>query len=378
MSTAQIDIDKEGHLFTYFPASSGRHPLGPGRSWEAGFKGSIKLVVGAENIDNKSIILDTKGGMRATLGSDITGTSAYIIANNCIHTEIMAPDKQGTAYFLKTKGDSVGYVDGNYKMEVSGNYTVTVHGKFKVESLGTREESYINDKNNTFGGSYKKVVTKDKQEQIGYNNIQKITGNLEKSPGVFSPALPNETTDQYDLTTGSRVETFTNGNKKTSLLSGNIEEKVTLGDIKREIVTKKDIGFEDKIKVGDHVTTITTGSKKETIKSGDSLETITKGNKKISIKSGDNIVDITTGNVTIKTKSGKVKIDSTSQTVDINGMQTVTIKGGTKLKLVGPQVEIGQIPTKGGIVTGSPGTPSHLDYVTGAPLLGSKTVKASI
>ncbi|MDD5649582.1 MAG: hypothetical protein PHF86_04080 [Candidatus Nanoarchaeia archaeon] len=379
MSTAQIDIDKEGHLFTYFPASSGRHPLGPGRSWEAGFKGSVKFVIGAENIDNRSLFLDTKGGIRATLGSDITGKSAYVMSNNGIHIEVMAPAKDGVAYLLKTKGDQIGYVDGNYGMEVSGNYTLTVHGKFKVESLGTREESYVNDKNNTYGGSYKKVVVKDKQEQIGYNNVQKITGNLERSPGVFTPALPNETTDQYDLTTGSRVESFMNGNKKTSLLNGNIEEKVTLGDIKREIITKKDVGFEDKIKIGDHVTNITTGSKKETIKAGDSLENLTKGNKKITIKAGDNIVDVTTGNITIKTKAGKVKVDSTSQTVDINGMTTVTVKGGTKLKLVAPQVEIGQMPTKGGVITGSPGSGiSHLDFICGVPLIGSKTVKASI
>jgi len=376
-STVQVDIDKEGHLFTYFPASSGRHPLGPGRSWEAGFKGSVKFVVGAENIDNKSIFLDTKGGIQATLGFDKSGKSSHIIAQKGVFLEVMAPANDGSAYNLKTKGDKIEYVDGNGKLEISGNYTVTVHGKYKVESLGTREESYVNDKNNTFGGSYKKVVVKDKQEQIGYNNVQKITGSLERAAGAFTPALPNEVTDKYDLTTGSREENFMNGNKKTSLLKGNIEEKVKLGDIKREIITKKNIGFQDKIKSGDHVTDITSGNKKETIKTGDSLESITKGSKKTTIKTGDYLVDITSGNVTVKTKTGKVKVDSTSQTVDINGMQTVTVKSGVKLKLVGPQVEIGQIPAKGGVITGSPGVPSHLDFICGSPLIASKTVKAS-
>ena len=376
-STAQIDIDKEGHLFTHFPASSGRHPSGPGRSWEAAFKGSVKFVVGAENIENKSIFLDTKGGIQATLGYDRNGKSSYVIAQKGVHLEVMAPANDGTAHLLKTKGNKIAYVDGNCDLEVSGNYTVTVHGKFKVQSLGTKEESYVNDKNNTFGGSYKKIVIKDKQEQIGYNNVQKITGSLERAGGVFTPALQTETTDEYTLTTGSRVETYTNGHKKSSLLNGNIEEFVTLGDIKREIVSKADVGFEDKIKLGDHVTEIQSGNKKETIKLGDSLESITKGNKSITIKTGDYVVDITSGNITIKTKAGKVKVDSTSQTVDINGMQEVTVKSGVKLKLVGPQVEIGQIPTKGGVVTGAP-FPSHLDFFCGMPLIASKTVKASI
>lgn len=377
-STAQIDIDKEGHLFTYFPASSGRHPLGPGRSWESAFKGSVKFVVGAENIENKSIFLDTEGGIQATLGYDNNGKSSYIIAQKGVHLEVIAPANDGTAYILKTKGNKVDFIDGNCDLEVSGNYSVTVRGKFKVESLGTKEESYVNDKNNTYGGSYKKIVVKDKQEQIGYNNVQKITGNLEKAGGVFAPALPNETTDEYTLTVGSRVETYTLGNKKISLLKGNIEEKVTVGDIKREIITKDSIGFEDKIKLGDHDTQITNGNKKETIKLGDILETITSGNKNITIKSGDYIVDINLGNITIKTKAGKIQVDSQSQTVDINGLQTVTVKGGVKLNLVGPQVEIGQIPAKGAIITGTPGVPTHLDYLTGSPLIGSKTVKASV
>jgi hypothetical protein len=377
-SRVQVDIDKEGHLFTFFPASSGRHSLGPGRSWEAGFEGSIKFVVGAEETNNKSLFIDTKGGIQATLGFDNDGKSSYIIAQKGIHIEVMGPSNDGSSYLLKTKGKRVEYADGDYGLEVSGNYTVTVHGKYKVESLGTREESYVNDKNNMFGGSYKKIVIKDKQEQIGYNNVKKITGNLERAPGVFTPALPNETTDEYSLTTGSRVENFTNGNRKTFLLNGNIEEKITLGDIKREIVTKKEVGFKDSIKVGDHVTEVISGNKQESVKVGNSEELITTGNKKIEIKTGDYTLQITAGGITIKTKAGKVILDSQTQTVDVNGMMTVTIKSGVKLNLSGPQVEIGQVPTKGAVITGTPGVPTHLDYLTGLPLLGSKTVKAAI
>ncbi|MDD5649713.1 MAG: hypothetical protein PHF86_04735 [Candidatus Nanoarchaeia archaeon] len=377
-SRAQFDIDKEGHLFTFFPASSGRHSLGPGRSWEAGFGGSVKLVIGAEETNNRSLFLDTKGGIRGTIGFDNEGKSSYIVAQKGLHFEVMGPANDGTSYLLKTTGKRVEYSDGNYNLEVTGNYTVTVHGKYKVESLGTREESYINDKNNLYGGSYKKIVIKDKQEQIGYNNVQKITGNIERAPGVFTPALPNETSDEYSLTTGSRVETFINGNRKISILNGNIEENVVLGDIKRSIITKKEVGFKDEIKIGDHVTSVTSGNKIEEVRVGSSTESITTGDKNVTIKTGSCTISIVAGNINIVTKSGKIKLDSVSQTVDINGMLTVTVKSGVKLNLSGPQVAIGQIPAMGGVVTGTPGVPSHLDFLTGLPLLGSKTVKSSI
>ena len=464
-SRAQIDLDKEGHLFTFFPSSSGGHPLGAGRSWEAGFEGSVKLVIGAETSENKSLFLDTKGGIKATIGYDKQGFSSYVVSQKGIHLEVMAPANDGNAYFLKTTGNVLNAIDGNYNLEVTGDYTLSVRGKVKIESLATREDNYINDKNNVYGGAYKKIVVKDKQEQIGYNRTTQITGNLERAPGVFSPALTDEVSDKYSLTTGSREETFTNGNIKRTLLfgniensltkgdiknfillgnhltevtTGNIEQKVITGDIKREVITKSSVGmsdklttgnheiyvttgdikrevvtktsvgitdkittgshtttvvtgditrkvttknsvgFKDEIKVGDHSTVVTTGNIKEELKLGDSTEAIVTGSKKITIKTGDFKVTITAGNIDVSTKAGKIKLNSKSQTVDISGMLTVTVKSGVKLKLSGPQVEIGQLPTRGGVVTGIPGAFTHLDYLTGTPLIGSKTVKASI
>jgi hypothetical protein len=521
-SRVQIDIDKEGHLFTFFPASTGRHPLGPGRSWEAGFDGSVKFVVGAENIDNQSIFLDTKGGIKASLGSDKQGKSISLVCSKGIDVQVMAPAADSFAYSLKTQGNYQAKIDGNYDLEVTGNYTVLVRGKTRIDSLATREENFINDKNNIYGGSYKKIVVKDKQEQIGYNKVLQITGNLERAPGVFTPALTNETSDKYDLMTGSRDESYLNGNlrrtltfgnmetsltkgdiketivlgnryltittgnqedkittgsNKLSITTGNDETKIVTGDIKREITTKNAVGFSDKIttgnheteittgnhsikvqagdikreittknsvgfsdkittgnhetevvtgdikrkvttkssvgmsdtittgnhqttvttgditrtittkssvgfkdeiKVGNHQTTVTTGDKKETIKTGSSTEDISVGSKKVTIKTGDFLVNITSGNIDIKTKTGKVKVSTATQTVDINGMSTVTVKSNTKLKLVGPQVEIGQMPTKGGVVCGIPGAFSTVCYITGTPPMGSKTVKATI
>lgn len=453
-SRTRFDIDKEGHLFTYLAASSGRHPLGSGRSWEGGFEGSIKFSVGAENVNNHSIILDTKGGIRSTIGYDKDFKSSYIIYQKGIHKEIMGPANDGLAYFLKARGNYKTTVDGNYDLEISGNYNVIVRGKIKIQTLAVSEESFVNDKNNIYGGAYKKIVVKDKQEQIGYDRKTKITGNLERAGGIFTPALITEVSDKYELTTGSREETYylgslnrkfpvkgsmtatltagdikekiilgnryliittgdnqtaiTTGNDIEKVTTGNIEKKITKGDFKRELTTKNStgmvdkivtgthsisvksgdilrevtnkssVGIKDQIKNGDHIVDITKGNKIVNIKTGNSTESIVSGSKKIQVKKGDFQVAITTGKIDISTKTGKVSIKSSSQTVDISGQMKVTVKSGVKLCLYGPQVEIGQTPTRGGIITGVPGAFTHLDYFAGSPLIGSKTVKASI
>ena len=127
--TARIDIDKEGHLFTFFAGSTKEN-----RSWDAAFEGSIKLVVGSDNYLNKSLVLDTKGGVQATLGYDNVGNSLFVTAKKGIHLEIMNPANDGYAYnLITTKGIHRTYVNGNCFHEVVGDYTVTVHGKYAVK-----------------------------------------------------------------------------------------------------------------------------------------------------------------------------------------------------------------------------------------------------
>jgi hypothetical protein len=365
LSRARIDIDKEGHLFTFFPASSGAHSLGAGRSWEGAFEGAVKLLLGADNVDNKSLYLDTKGGIKATLGYDREGKSSNIVAQKGMYVEVIAPGNDGNSYYLKTKGPYKGLIDGPYNLEVTGDYNVVVHGKYIVQSLGTREESFVNDKNNMYGGSYKKIVIKDKQEQIGYNRDTRITGSLERAPGIFTPALPSQITDGLLLTTGTRDEKYLNGNLKRTILLGDEHDTIVKGNMVEDLT------------LGDKTTSVKVGNINQNIINGSSTEAIVNGSKKISIKSGSFVVEIVAGDVQVKTSLGAIKINSIAQTVDINGALVVTIKSGVKLNLSGPLVQIGSLPAVGGVVTGLP-TPTHLDFVVGLPLLASKTVSASM
>jgi hypothetical protein len=125
--------------------------------------------------------------------------------------------------------------------------------------------------------------------------------------------------DEYTMVNGDRIETFTLGNKKTKMVAGSIEDTVVVG------------------------------------------------NKKTSVTTGSYEVKVLTGNISLSSKVGNVSVKA---------LET-EITGTIKASLKGVSVEIGNGP-RGGIVTGTSGTPSHFDYVTGSPLKGAATVKAGV
>ena len=397
-SGTRIDIDKQGHLFTNIASSTGQHPLGQGRSWEANFAGAIKQVVGKDTQEQVSFYLNTKGGTRETLGFDINKISKETIASGSIYTKILRNDNSSRAYVLEITGNKVETVEGDSSLTIDGNYTISVTGKITEEILGTKTENYINDKNVVYGGRYGEIVVKDKEVKIGETRSTTIAG------ATTPPQTQNQTTDELNITLGSRDENYAFGNlrryltsgdkiveikkgniledilvgnKNTTIKQGDITEEISVGN--REIkITTGDLSEE--ITTGNKSTKITTGDITEDITTGSSVESIVTGSKEISIKTGDFIVDITAGNIEVKTKTGKVEIGTDAQTVEVKGTLTVTIESGVKLVNKAPQVEIGSLPAKGGVVTGlgAATTPTHLDYITGVALLGSKTVVASI
>jgi hypothetical protein len=400
-SGSSISIDKQGHLFTNFAASTNQHPLGGGRSWEGKFDGSIKLLVGANVLRGQSIIINTKGSIYEHLGVDLLNfRSKETIADKAIYTEVLAPDKDGNAYIVKTSGHVKYDVAGSYFVNITGDYIITVNGKIQENIMGTKTENYIEDKNNVYGANYKELIIKRKESVIGTG--QKVTINgVETEAG--QPPITNKTdVDILDIKLGSRKETLLLGDRTTSLTAGNIkeniktgnhEEAITIGNHKETITTGdsttsvKTGNIKETITTGDHTETIKTGNHKESITTGDHSEdikvgnhkqTIKTGNSEVTIKSGDFKVAVTAGNVSVTTKTGNVTIKTSSGKVNVEGMMQVTVKSGVKLVLSGPQVEIGSIPTRGGVIVGQPGVPSHLDFICGIPLIGSKSVKASI
>jgi len=408
---ATITIDKQGHLFTHFPASTGQHPMGSGRSWEGNFDGSIKLVVGKNIAAGRSVIIDTKGGWKEVLGGfdNENQRSKETIARKSIYTEVLSPDEDDNAYILKTSGNLQYNIAGDINTNLDGNQNTIVSGRVSEEIMGTRNGKVVSDVNNVFGANYKEVIIKHTESSIGATRKIVISG-VETEFGQ-PPLVPNSTVDLLDIKNGSRDEKYllgnlrrqltlgdmtaelTAGSKEDSLLLGNRILSVQLGDIEHNITTgnkKTNIttgNHENTITAGNNKTNITTGNDETTVGTGNISEDITlgnnseaiiTGNKEIEITTGNFTLKITAGNIEVKTTAGTVEVASDTQTVTVSGLLKATLKANVKAEVLGATVDIGQLPTRGGVVCGLPGVPTHLDFLTGLPLVGSKTVAASI
>ena len=117
------------------------------------------------------------------------------------------------------------------------------------------------------------------------------------------------------------------------------------------------------------------GNREESIAIGNDCLSMVAGNKECSIVAGNYKVDVTAGNIDIKTKLGSINIKTTLGTVTIKGSLGVKIESAIKVDVIAPLVNIGKLQPLQGIVTGGPA--GHLDYITGLPLRGSFSTKAS-
>ena len=367
-SGTKFDVDKEGHTFIHLAGSSRLHPLGANRSLEFAADGSIKLSIGKENVNSKSIELNTTGKVMMTFGADESSQrSCEWILNRSLHITVNAPNLDGNAVVEEYFGKASETVHADKSTTVDGSYSLVVKGKSQEDVHGAKVENYVNDRMVNIGGDYQEIVTKQRQSKYGEGNIIEIsTGD-----------------DELKITEGNKTEELTLGNKEVKLIAGDSKEtlllgskttELTSGDIKETITSGN---REARLTSGDFKVDVTSGNITETISLGDSKETISSGNKTITIKSGNFEVTITSGNITIKSSLGKVEVNSGTQSITINGMTKVDVISATQVNVKAPLVSLGNTPAQGGIVTGLPGVPSHYDYICGTPLQGSKTVSAT-
>lgn len=365
----KFDVDKEGHAFLYMPASSSAHPLGGGRSLEFAADGGVKAVLGKTTVGEKSLDLTAKGRAMIYLGFDAkTLSSLDLVTERAIYKTVKGPDLDGFAQKEDFAGHVLEKVRGDKTLEIDGTYNIIVKGKIQEEIHGAKAENYINDKMTNYGGDYQEIVTKKRQSKYGEGHVIDIATKGQELTIIEGSLKEKLTLGSRELTiiAGDLKETLTLGKKETKLIAGDLKESLVAGNREASLI------------LGDHKINVTTGNITESIKVGDSTEDILTGNKKITVKVGNFEVNITAGDITVKTVTGKVDITAATQKATITGLAGVEIKSTAKVVVKAPQVELGMLPTMGGVVTGLPGVPSHLDYLTGAPLKGSATVKATI
>jgi hypothetical protein len=176
------------------------------------------------------------------------------------------------------------------------------------------------------------IINGLKREAIAGSHTQVVQSDKSLNVlGVYSETAVKEKQCKF----GKRKTTITTGNDELKLIRGNIDETIT-----------------------------TFGKRKTTITAGGIENSIITGNHKTTIQAGSYKVEVTAGTIKVKTTAGTVTIEGT----------TVAVKGTAMVNVSAPLVKLGNGAAIGGVVSGMPGMPNHMDYCTGAPLKGSMKV----
>lgn len=315
-----MGFDKEGHFYLNMGSSSSANPTGAGRSMSILGQGNLKEIWGSSADTGNSWDLSTKGGVSWDIGKHNgkkSSRSIDIKASSGIYLEAQSNDILPSPEPMYPGSNTVASGYG-YRASITGNKKVEVSGS---ETLQVSGESSL-------------VVNGLRYEEIrGSASYSYQTDKSENCLGVYTQVVVKEMQGRF----GKRKETVNFGQELT----------VLTGDIKETIQTF--------------------GNKKTWLTKGNIEETIVAGDRKVNIIAGNYKVSVAAGGIDIKAL-GSAKL---------TGLKGVTLTG-LKTDIKSATVSLGAVPVKGGVVTGLPGIPSTLCYVTGIPPKGSMTVKASV
>lgn len=312
-------INKQGKYFSNIAASTNIDPMGSGESAEINLQGHAKISLGNNVSRNRSLTLNSSGGIYTNWGFDNDkGRSWDATFRRAVSWNILGADKDGSSFLLRISGDMRETIEGTKYSEIKGSSLSLVQGSLENKILGKTSNQYVGDYNASYGG--KKV-----EVHLGHSN-----------------------------------QTFSTGVSKTilapNLLAGNLNSEST------------------QIKTGNYLHKMFFGSKNEEVVIGNYNTKIGFGNRSVSVGIGNYSVSCRLGNINIKTGLGSINVKTNGQ-VTVEGKLSVSIKSAIKVKVEAPMVDIGQNKPLQGIVTGGPA--GHKDYLTGLPLVGSVTCKAS-
>jgi len=287
--------------------------------------------------------------LAATQGNPIgSGRSMSVLAQGNLKEIWGYASEDGNSWDLTTKGGIRWYVGQHNTVEKSRSIHIQTSSGMYLEVGGADEDGFAKQEN-IFGDT--SIFTGGNKTEVTLGTDTLTVDGL-KTEHIMGSASETVDTDKSINVSGIFTEVAIKekqcrfGTRKTTITSGNDELEIIKGDLTETIKT-----------FGNRKTTlIGPGNIEEMIMTGDRKTTIVSGSYKITLTGGDMNIVAPTGTVSII--GTKMEVTATS---------SVTIKS--------PSVELGFGPT-GGVVTGSSGTPSHFDYVTGAPLKGAMTVKA--
>jgi len=313
----QQAISKRGNVTMHIPASPQSGPTGDGHSLDANLEGAAKIALGKERKGGNSMYLTTEGSIKANIGKG-------------------SVDESGE------KGRSV-------------EVTTTAGVSFEIN--GYDQDQY----------SWREILSAKKRTEVGGDHDHEVKGNYNLTVhGVINEEILGKKVENY---VGDKNTNY-GGTYKETIVS---DRQTMIGEGRKETIASggdSPTADELTILVGNKVATLTLGNMTENIVAGNSLENITAGNKTISIGTGSFNVTVGTGGVNVTTALGSVNITTAAGAMTLTATGVVNITGGV-VNVNGGSVNLGVGLKFGVVTTASP------CLVTGAPHIGSLTVKAS-
>lgn len=334
---AFLGIDKEGHYYQFLPSSTGGG-LGKGRSMSVVARGSRKEIWGADSRSGNSWDMKTEGGLRWVLGS---------------HDEKSSNPQKSRSMDIRASGSAL-YMYGPElspdldSFEKNGERVERTQDYYKVEKVGGKERKEVNSSRETLvGGSDHLKIDGARIEEVS-GSITEFTGTNKNS--VVGEIYTERVTKEKNEVFGSRKTTVTTGGVDLTVKSpkGGITEQIT-----------------------------GVGSKRVDVNTGDIEENITQGNRRFSSASGSYEVSLNRGDIDMNVRgSGQIGLKTGNGPASIEASMGIDLKTSkaSNINLRGGKISFrGRTGVMGGVVTSK----SHLDYTTGAPLVGSSSVEAS-
>ena len=333
-----IGVDKEGHFFQFIPAATGGG-LGKGRSMSTLAHGSLKEVWGNDSRYANSWDLNTTGGIRWNIGTHNERDGNPYSSRSI---DIRASRSVFFMYGSQLSPDIYEINDEKKKIESTRKY-------FKIEKIGGSERIEVES-------TREAIVKGNDTLVIKGASVERISGAKTVSIGTgYNIVVGDAFTEKV---TKEKNESF--GNRKTSIMKGNCELVIEApnGNITEKIS-----------KIGNRTLEIGTGSLSEKIK--------IRGDRTFETRSGKISFKTLNGDVSHKTKSGSIEMVTSTGQVQLQGKLDIAIKTtkAANVNISGGAINLsGRLGNSGGVITST----THRDYITGAFLKGSSTVKATM
>lgn len=338
---AFFGADKEGHFYHYLPAGSGGG-IAQGRSMSLLALGSKKEKWGSDSVYGNSWDLITDGGVRWDIGH-------HNEHDRNPHKKLSMDVSTSSGVFFKYGiNHELGYLrDFDDSTKPIGN----IRKYKKIEVVEGFERKHIAMTRETIiGGSEKKEVSGKIDTSVGGGTSLSVGDSYSINIGNCS----------YEKVSNEKQEGF--GSRTTKVTGG----ASTLYMLPFKPGVRSDIR-EFILGMGGKLTTLTTGGIREIVTG--------VGSRSFFSPSGSYSATLGTGNVSMKTGVGNISLQTAAGVAVVSSTVAMKLSAGPGINSIsGTIINLKSNPIMGGVIT----TRSHFDYVTGAPLMGSKTVRAGL